>query len=217
MSQNKISLARRLASFPPALRLKSPLGGVYGPSQFESSELELLLPADHDPRLEALSDLLLHLQESLPDVYERLERESLEIVGQFPASAGGTADVWEGRIGDCKVAIKSYRRYLRSDCLLTYAVSRIYLCYVPCQLKAYQQRYYKEALTVSHLRHENLVSFVGMYTTPEHPLALLFDFMDNLDLGQYLKNNGNAERLALVRAHCGLSAIHDLTTLRLAL
>ena len=205
MSHNKISLARLFASFPPVLRPKGPLGGVDGLYQLESSELELPFPVDPDPQRGALSNLLLYLQESLPTGYERLERGAVEIVGQFPVSAGGTADVWEGRIGDRRVAIKAYRCYLSSDCSLTYAVSRTYLCDVHCRLKVYQQRFYKEALTGSRLRHQNVVSSIGMYATPEYPLALVFDFMDNFDLGRYLRSNGDTGRLALVRLHCAFS------------
>ena len=95
--------------------------------------------------------------------------------------------------------------------------SDLLMLYILYQLKVYRQRYYKEALTVSHLRHQNLVEFIGTYATPEHSLALVFDFADNLDLGQYLKNNGNAGILALVRFRCVLSVIRDLTTSMLAL
>lgn len=40
-----------------------------------------------------------------------------------------------------------------------------------------------------------------MYSTPEHPLALVFDLMDHSNLGLYLRNNGNTVRLELVRFH----------------
>lgn len=132
MSHSRIFLARLLASFPPVLRPRSPLGRADGLDLLESSELEPLLAANPDPPHGTHSDLLPHPQEPLPAGYERLEQEVLEIVGRFPASAGGTADVLEGRIGDRRVAIKSYRCYLSSDRLLTYVVSRTYLCYTPC-------------------------------------------------------------------------------------
>jgi len=217
MSRSKPSLARPFASLPQALRLKSPYRGVDGFDQLESSQLEPLLSADLDTRRGTLPDLLLHLQELLPAGCERLGRGAVQVIGQFPASAGGTADVWEGRIDDRRIAMKSYRRHLFSDCLLTDAVSWIYPYYLPCQLKVYQQRFYKEALTVSHLRHQNVVKFIGTYATPENSLALVFDFADNLDLRQYLENNGNAGRLALVRFRCILPVIRDLTTSMLAL
>lgn len=130
MPRNKYSFTRPFASLPQVLRLKSPYRRAGRLDHLESSQLELLLPADPDTRRGALSDLLLHLQESLPVDCERLERGAVQVVGQFPAAAGGTADVWEGRINDRRIAIKSYRYYLFSDCLLTYAVSRTYPCYM---------------------------------------------------------------------------------------
>lgn len=127
MSRNKHSLTRPFASLPPALPLKSPYRGVDGLDQLESLPL---LPAELDTRRGALSDLLLHLQGSLPAGCERLGRGAVQVVGDFPTSAGGTADVWEGRINDRRIAMKSYRCYLFSDCLLTYVVSRTYPCYI---------------------------------------------------------------------------------------
>ena len=112
------------------LHLRNLLGGVGGAHRFESSEAEPSLPIDTESRRGALLGLLLRLQESLPADCERLDQGTIEVVGQFPAAAGGIADVWEGRIGKRKVAIKSYRCYSSSDRLPTDVVSRPHLPHI---------------------------------------------------------------------------------------
>ena len=49
-------------------------------------------------------------------------QEDLKVVGTFPIGAGGFADVWDGKVGDRRVAVKSYRSYTSADCMLTYKV-----------------------------------------------------------------------------------------------
>lgn len=44
--------------------------------------------------------------------------------------------------------------------------------------------------------------FLGVYSTPEHPLALVFEFMDHSNLREYLRNNRGVGRLELVHSHC---------------
>lgn len=43
----------------------------------------------------------------------------------------------------------------------------------------------------SHFDHNDkrFVSFVGVCSNKEHSFALVFDFMDHLNLNKYLKNN----------------------------
>jgi hypothetical protein len=36
---------------------------------------------------------------------------------------------------------------------------------------------------------KSFVSFIGIYSTPEHPFGLVFRFMDQLNLGGYLRKN----------------------------
>ena len=50
----------------------------------------------------------------------------------------------------------------------------------------------------SRLRGPNIVPFIGIYSTPEHLSALVFEFMHHLDLREYLRNNKDVERLELV-------------------
>ena len=39
---------------------------------------------------------------------------------------------------------------------------------------------------------------VGVYSTEKHPFGLVYEYMDNLDLRQHLKNKPNVGRLELV-------------------
>ena len=46
---------------------------------------------------------------------------------------------------------------------------------------------------------KNFVPFIAIYSTPTHPLGLVFKFMERLNLGDYLRNNPDIPRLELVR------------------
>ena len=46
------------------------------------------------------------------------------------------------------------------------------------------------------------MSFIGVYSTKEHPFGLVFKFMDHLNLREHLKNNQRVTgRQELVRFH----------------
>ena len=65
---------------------------------------------------------------------------------------------------------------------------------------AFLQRFYNEVRMCSLLHHGDVevVSLVGVYSTEAHPLGLVYEYMDGLDLRQYLRNKPNAARLKLV-------------------
>lgn len=48
------------------------------------------------------------------------------------------------------------------------------------------------------LSHRNIVPLVGAWSTGAHPLGLVYEYMPNLDLRQYLRNEPNVRRLILV-------------------
>ena len=55
---------------------------------------------------------------------------------------------------------------------------------------------------------------VGVYSTETHPFGLIYEYMDNLDLKQYLKSEPNVGRLNLVSVSSDiLHAKHPLLTL----
>lgn len=84
------------------------------------------LPIDPGVACEHLVDLVRHPQLLLPGNCEWLEQGALEFVGEHPVNAGGVADVWVGKMGDRKIAIKAYRCDSSSNNLPTYAVSGVY-------------------------------------------------------------------------------------------
>ena len=56
---------------------------------------------------------------------------------------------------------------------------------------AFLQRFYNEVRMCGLLHHGDaeVVSLVGMYSTEAHPLGLIYEYMDGLDLRQYLRTN----------------------------
>jgi len=52
-----------------------------------------------------------------------------------------------------------------------------------------------------HDRDANVVPLVGVYSTEAHPFGLVYEYVDGLDLRQYLKNKPSAGKLKLVLAH----------------
>ena len=62
------------------------------------------------------------------------------------------------------------------------------------------QRFCNEVHVCDLLHHSDVgaVPFVGVYSTKEHPFGLVYEHMENLDLGQYLKNEPDVDRLKLV-------------------
>ena len=85
------------------------------------------LPVEPDMVCEHLVDLVTSLRSLLPGSCRWLERGTLEVVGEHPIDAGGVADVWAGKMGGRKVAIKVYRCFSSSNCLPSYVVSGTYL------------------------------------------------------------------------------------------
>jgi hypothetical protein len=63
------------------------------------------------------------LRPFLSPSYQWLGQEDLTVVGTCPIDAGSFADVWLGKMGDRKVAVKSYRCYASASCTSTYDVS----------------------------------------------------------------------------------------------
>jgi len=95
------------------------------------TEIDQSLPVGPGALCEHPVDLVRHLRSLLPSSCEWLEQGTLDVVGEHPVDAGAVAEVWVGKMGDRKVAIKVYRCYSSSNCSATYVVSGTYLCCVP--------------------------------------------------------------------------------------
>ena len=58
---------------------------------------------------------------------------------------------------------------------------------------------YREAMIYSYLNGAvGFVSYLGVYSTPEHPLSLVFEDKNYLNLREYLRNNHEVSRVNLV-------------------
>lgn len=44
-----------------------------------------------------------------------------------------------------------------------------------------------------------MLPLVGVYSTDAHPFGLVYEYLDGLDLKQYLRNEPNTDSLKLVR------------------
>lgn len=53
-------------------------------------------------------------------------------------------------------------------------------------------------LACSRLKDGNITPFIGVFSTPMYPLALVFDFMEHLNLREYLRNHKDVGRCELV-------------------
>ena len=75
------------------------------------------------------------------------------------------------------------------------------------------QTYCNEVRISNLLHHEavGVVAFVGAYSTDAHPLALVYEYMDGLDLKQYLKNEPYVRRLKLVHVPLRTFSTNRLT------
>ena len=59
---------------------------------------------------------------------------------------------------------------------------------------------------------KHFVPFIAIYSTPKHPFGLVFESMEHLNLGEYLRNNPDIPRLMLVRPRLH-EWLHHLTIL----
>ncbi|KAF9642190.1 kinase-like protein [Thelephora ganbajun] len=186
---HQASVSRLLAYLRLLFRLNNSLEGaslslrttdVPGYPDPSMSELDQRLQTHPGALCELLGELLRHLRSSLPGDFGWLVEEAIEVVSDHPFDAGGTADILVGTMGDRKVAIKRYRLHSSSDYLPTYV------------------RFYHEAFACSHFRNHSFVPFTGIYSTPEHPMCLVFEYMDHLNLKEYLRKNEHVGRRELL-------------------
>lgn len=202
----KGALSRLLAYLRLITHPRTPLGAVATPPSTPSipgksgsspSEACRSFPIDPAVLRQLLLGIVRQLQSVLPASHV-LEGGVLEITGKYPVNAGGVADVWEGAMGNCKVAVKSLRYSSSSDYSKTCMVSGAYLQYSPVP-EVYRQRFYNEILACSRLVHPNVVPFIGVYSTPEHPLGLVFEYMEHDNIKEYLRSGKDIGRRELVR------------------
>ena len=118
-------------------------------------------------------------------------------VGDYAFASGGFADVWEGVHGNTKVCIKCPRITVR-DRQDIEKVNDLHGTPIPRLLNLTcvgTQAFYKEATVWKHLRHQNIVSFIGV---TQDPLQFVSEWMPNGTLTQYLSENPGVNRVDLV-------------------
>ena len=64
----------------------------------------------------------------------------------------------------------------------------------------------------TRLSDKYIVPFIGIYSTLEHPFALVFEFMEHRNLREYLRNNRDAGRVELVRSSLPSHPVDDLVS-----
>jgi len=110
-------------TFPEGVNVLPPTADAPDPSRPPTPEDDHSSSIDPGALCEYVVDLVPHLPSLLPASCEWVEQGALEVGGERPVNAGSVADVWIGRMGDRKVAIKSFRHSSHSDHRLTYVVS----------------------------------------------------------------------------------------------
>lgn len=192
-----------LTLYPEILpeRVDVPSSTTRAPGQPDSSLARIPRSPQFDPNqlYESLVERMRRRLKPSLQGCEWLEQDTIE-VDAFLA-LGDFAKVLSGTMGNRKVAIKAYRYSLPCpDDSPIYMVSGVYLRYVTSTES--RQRFCAEALGCSRLKGPHIVPFIGVYSTPNHPMALVFELMDHQDLKVYLENlKGPESEPKLVRFH----------------
>ena len=80
----------------------------------------------------------------------------------------------------------------------------------------HSKRFHKELYISNHISHRNVVSLIGVWSTEAHPFCLVYEYMANFDLGQYLRGEPGVGRLMLVLTPMLLRSVNRLTILATA-
>ena len=143
-------------------------------------------------------------------------------VGDQPFASGGLADVYEGSFNDSKVCVEKVRMYSNRG---PQGVEKVR--YLSCHFSGSRflrdlrlQMFYLETVTWQHLKHPNIVPFLGATVDPPQLISV---WMPGGFLTGYINEHPESCRLALVslfspfflvlthRASCTTSQ-RDLTT-----
>ncbi|KAJ8083204.1 Rho guanine nucleotide exchange factor [Marasmius tenuissimus] len=168
--------------------------------------LEKLQQLIDDPKLDLTSRLRSLLSTSMIRLSKRsglhprcLFIQNVRKLGKHPVAAGGFGDVWKGVIGQPEseeqlVCLKVSKVYMKSD------------------LDALFKGYLHEALVWRHLKHRNVLPFLGIYYSKDDgQFCLISPWMDNGNLLQYLKATRRADVDHLVLVYdvaAGLAYLH---------
>jgi len=152
---------------------------------------------DKDLQYDRYSEAVRRLRPLFPLACTFLEPDDVNVAGDVPIDAGGSANILEVTIDGCSFIQKTYRCYesYNFECIFKVRIT------TPTHhiVHVLFQRYLGEVWVCTHLSHPNVVQFVGVDPTTKHPFTLLLDTAGHLDLKEYLRRNPNSDRLKLVR------------------
>lgn len=109
-------------------------------------------------------------------------------------TGGHYAEIWRGRFCGKPVCVKVLREYIRSD------IDRLL------------RTFCREAILWSHLVHENVLPFYGIYRTEGGAgrMCLISPWMENGNLKEYLECSPNSDRISLARdVSRGMLYLHE--------
>ncbi|KAJ3552521.1 hypothetical protein NP233_g12864 [Leucocoprinus birnbaumii] len=111
-----------------------------------------------------------------------------------PVNGSGSADIYQGTLGDQKICLKVIRIFEERDS------------------KKFMKAITKEAILWGQLEHPNVLPFYGVHFLDLRPrrVCLILPWMDNGDLTAFLKRNPHVPRMPLVHDVInGLTYLHD--------
>ncbi|KAF9793040.1 kinase-like domain-containing protein [Thelephora terrestris] len=187
---SRVTLLSRMKRLLPSRRFR-----FFFPGARQSAIAQSTIPPP--PRYTTAStarpEVTQHNAQSYHELAQRLQRlsppesnwygpGSVQIVDAAPFASGGFSDVWKGTFQNRTVAVKSLRCYSSPE-------------FDPAEVGI---RFLKELWASDKLSNPNFVRFLGVYSTPTHPFALIYEMMDNADLGQYIAQHPTTSRLKLL-------------------
>ncbi|KAG6855863.1 hypothetical protein H0H87_009898 [Tephrocybe sp. NHM501043] len=119
------------------------------------------------------------------------ELKGVTTIGDYPVAAGGFAEIFKGEFQERAVCLKVIRLYEK------------------LQIKHVLKKFSHEALLWGQMLHPNILTIFGLFQF-QNRLSIVMPWMENGDLGKYLKDTPDAPRILLAEDVAkGLSYLHN--------
>jgi serine/threonine protein kinase len=122
--------------------------------------------------------------------------QGVQVIDQNLVDCGGWGDVWKGQMNEQVIAVKAMRFPASVDSEARKVLIVPFLC--ACEFQSGPQAFIREAIIWRSFNHPNVLPFYGIYHW-NNRFTLVSPWMENGNIVQYLKNNPDAKRAALVR------------------
>ncbi|KAK7041456.1 hypothetical protein VNI00_009322 [Paramarasmius palmivorus] len=195
--RNVEELQEVLVSPDPVRKLLS-VDAACVPAVVELLQSEIItISAPHDQyrrlRMKCLRALVKKFQTLPSSMFLR----NIECLGEHPLGGGAFSDIWKGLVGQQSICLKVIRLHIEGDTLKR---EKIYATF--CQ----------EALLWTHLRHDNVLPFLGVNTELFlSRLCLISPWMANGDIISFLRRNPHHDRLrSICEISAGLEYLHSV-------